>query len=154
MSKKIFVIIITILFLGCLPNSKKNRRDFDSKVVFALGSDVQLSGYSQKESLFDGETTWVSDEAVLTNDDIKEMFFSEEEATGQDILNIYLNEEATELFSEFTEENINKKLCIVSNDYILVNAVIYSKIPGGKIRVTGAFTQEKIDKLLGHTKSE
>lgn len=149
MKKIIILTILAILFLGCLPALKKNDKiEFNKNVTFSLGSDVQKSGYSLKRSLYDDEEVWVSNEVVITNDNIREMYFEKDQYTGQMRLTISLNNESSALFTEFTEKNINKKLCIVSGEYVITNAVILEKIPGGKISVTGAFTQEKIDKLL------
>ncbi len=53
------------------------------------------------------------------------------------------------LFAQLpTGKNIGNSLSIVSGEYILTDATIVERIPGGKISISEAFTLEDVEKLL------
>ncbi len=58
-----------------------------------------------------------------------------------------LDREGTEIFSRFTGDNIGRRIAIVLDNMISSAPVIQTRIPGGKGRITGSFTDEEAEDL-------
>jgi preprotein translocase subunit SecD len=63
--------------------------------------------------------------------------------SGASSIDVEFNEEGKELFAAFTKENINRRLAIVLNGQVFSAPVIRSEIPGGRVQITGSFTQDE-----------
>ena len=67
--------------------------------------------------------------------------------TGGLEIGIELNPAGREQFAQFTRENINKQLAIVMNGKLYAAPKIMSEIPGGKIQVSGSFSEKEAREL-------
>jgi len=62
------------------------------------------------------------------------------------VLNIKLKEAAASEFEKITEDNVGKKIAMIINNEVILNAVIRDPITSGMITVSGE-TEEKIKEL-------
>ena len=54
-----------------------------------------------------------------------------------------------ELFAAVTKENLNKRMAIVLDGQLYMAPVIRSEITGGKVQITGHFTEEEGQRACG-----
>ena len=64
------------------------------------------------------------------------------DASGAPQLDIALTDQGRELFANITKENLNNRLAIVMDGESYLAPVIRNEITGGKIQLTGSFTEE------------
>ena len=84
----------------------------------------------------------VKKEIALDGKHIKSAEVGAEDLTGKPQVNFALDSEGSEIFGKFTEANVGKSLCIVSDDKIKSNARIQTAITGGHVAITGFGLQE------------
>jgi preprotein translocase subunit SecD len=68
-------------------------------------------------------------------------------AGGGHQIDIEFSDVGKELFAAVTKENLNKRLAIVLDGHLYLAPVIRDEITDGKVRVTGAFTEEEAKAL-------
>ena len=59
------------------------------------------------------------------------------------VINIQLTNEGAKVFSDFTAENVGKRVAIVLNEVVYATPIIAQQISGKKIDITGGFSKEK-----------
>ena len=69
------------------------------------------------------------------------------DGSGAPQLEILLTDQGRELFANITRENLNKRLAIVMDGDSYLAPVIRNEITGGKIQLTGTFTDEQAQEL-------
>jgi preprotein translocase subunit SecD len=69
------------------------------------------------------------------------------DGSGAPQLEILLTDQGRELFANITKENLNKRLAIVMDGDSYLAPVIKNEITGGKIQLTGTFTDEQAREL-------
>jgi preprotein translocase subunit SecD len=62
-------------------------------------------------------------------------------ASGTPQIEVELSQAAREQFTQITKENINKRLAIVMDGNLYSAPVIKSEISGGKLQISGSFTE-------------
>ena len=62
-------------------------------------------------------------------------------------LSVVFKTDAARLFAELTMLNINRPLPIVVNGYVISAPIVMDRIEGGRIEITGAFSEEEIKML-------
>jgi preprotein translocase subunit SecD len=68
-------------------------------------------------------------------------------SSGGQHIDIEFSDVGKELFAAVTKENLNKRLAIVLDGHLYLAPVIRDEITDGKVRVTGAFTEEEAKAL-------
>jgi preprotein translocase subunit SecD len=68
-------------------------------------------------------------------------------ASGTPQIDVELSETAREQFAQITKENIDKRLAIVMDGKVYSAPVIRSEISGGKLQISGTFTEEEAREL-------
>ena len=92
----------------------------------------------------------VKKEIVLDGKHIKSAKIGSEGITGRPQVSFTLDAEGTVIFGDFTAENVNKNLAIISDNRVKSNATIREAIRGGQIAITGFGQQEaeNLEKVL------
>ena len=70
-----------------------------------------------------------------------------DQITGASRIDIELTQTGREQFAQLTKENINKQLAIVMNGKLYAAPWIMSEIPGGKLQISGSFTEKEASEL-------
>jgi len=68
-------------------------------------------------------------------------------ASGTPQIEVELSQAAREQFAQITKENINKRLAIVVDGKLQSAPVIKSEISGGKLQISGSFTEDEAREL-------
>jgi preprotein translocase subunit SecD len=68
-------------------------------------------------------------------------------ASGTPQIEVELSQAAREQFTQITKENINKRLAIVVDGKLQSAPVIKSEISGGKLQISGSFTEDEAREL-------
>ena len=92
------------------------------------------------------ETPSITKEDIL---DVKKEF-----ENGYPYISVTLNEEGTKKFHLLTQENIGKPIAIVIDKHIVVSPTVQAPIPGGKIQISGRFSEEEIDQMINKLKDK
>jgi SecD/SecF fusion protein len=66
---------------------------------------------------------------------------------------LVMNEEATELWSRITRENVSKAIAIVFDGYVYSAPIVNDEIKGGKSSITGNFSVDEANELANILKS-
>ena len=90
------------------------------------------------------ETPSITKEDIL---DVKKEF-----ENGYPYISVTLNEEGTKKFHLLTQENVGKPIAIVIDKHIVVSPTVQAPITGGKIQITGRFSEEEIDQMINKLK--
>ena len=94
-----------------------------------------------------GETLHVQKTPLLDYTVISSATVARNQSSGAPEISIEFSEEGKELFAAVTKENINKRLAIVLDGQVYSAPVIRSEVPGGKVLISGVFTEEEATKL-------
>jgi len=68
---------------------------------------------------------------------------SKDELRQEYVINIQFTKEGARVFSDFTANNVGKRVAIVLNDIVYAAPIIAQQINGGKVDITGDFSKEK-----------
>jgi len=89
----------------------------------------------------------------ITNEDILEAK-KVTNKQGNSQIEISLNKNGARNFHILTKENIGKPIAIVIDKYIVSLPMVNSTISGGKIDITGNFSNDEIDKMIEKLKNK
>ncbi|MEW6042151.1 MAG: protein translocase subunit SecD, partial [Elusimicrobiota bacterium] len=109
---------------------------------------------SQEEVLRDGTRArrlfYLKQRSELTGETIKDARATIEQGgvqAGQWIVELTMNAKGTKKFARVTENNVDKRLAIILDDAVYSAPTIQEKIPYGRARITGMFSQEEAGRL-------
>jgi preprotein translocase subunit SecD len=69
-------------------------------------------------------------------------------STGSPQIEVVLTEQGRQLFAKATKENLNRRLAIVLDGQSYFAPKVRDEITGGRIQLTGAFTDEQARELV------
>jgi preprotein translocase subunit SecD len=90
---------------------------------------------------------------ALTKDDILEVK-KVTNKQGNSHIEISLNKKGARIFHILTKNNIGKPIAIVIDRYIVTLPTVNSTITGGKMDITGNFSNDEIDKMIKKLKEK
>jgi preprotein translocase subunit SecD len=94
-----------------------------------------------------GETLQVQKTPLMDYTAINSATVTTDPSSGDPEINVELSDVGKELFAAVTKENLNKRMAIVLDGQLYMAPVIRSEITGGKVQITGHFTQEEASEL-------
>jgi RNA polymerase sigma factor (sigma-70 family) len=94
-----------------------------------------------------GETLQVQKTPLMDYTAINSATVTTDPSSGDPEINVELSDVGKELFAAVTKENLNKRLAIVLDGQLYMAPVIRSEITGGKVQITGHFTEEEASEL-------
>ena len=94
-----------------------------------------------------GETMHVQKTPLMDYTAISSATVTTDPASGDPEINVELSDVGKELFAAVTKENLNKRMAIVLDGQLYMAPVIRSEITGGKVQITGHFTEEEASEL-------
>jgi RNA polymerase sigma factor (sigma-70 family) len=94
-----------------------------------------------------GETMHVQKTPLMDYTAISSATVTTDPSSGDPEINVELSDVGKELFAAVTKENLNKRMAIVLDGQLYMAPVIRSEITGGKVQITGHFTQEEASEL-------
>jgi RNA polymerase sigma factor (sigma-70 family) len=94
-----------------------------------------------------GETMHVQKTPLMDYTAISSATVTTEPSSGDPEINVELSDVGKELFAAVTKENLNKRMAIVLDGQLYMAPVIRSEITGGKVQITGHFTEEEASEL-------
>lgn len=86
-------------------------------------------------------------EELITDKNIESVRFRVDATSGENVIDLKLDESGTKKFSKLTSEKIGKVLFLLIGDEVVINPVIQTAITDGKIQISGNFTIEKAKEL-------
>ena len=153
---KLYMIINDQLDL--IENSITSRRIFDStpKIELTLIPVEREDGFY---ATIDYDSNNGEQELVLeatpsiTKKDILEVK-KEIDSYKHPYISVTLNEEGTNKFHLLTQENIGKQIAIVIDKHIVMSPTVQAPISGGKVQISGNFSEEDIDRMINILKDK
>ena len=153
---KLYMIINDQLDL--IENSITSRRIFDStpKIELTLIPVEREDGFY---ATIDYDSNNGEQELVLeatpsiTKKDILEVK-KEIDSYKHPYISVTLNEEGTNKFHLLTQENIGKPIAIVIDKHIVMSPTVQAPISGGKVQISGNFSEEDIDRMINILKDK
>jgi RNA polymerase sigma factor (sigma-70 family) len=94
-----------------------------------------------------GETLHVQKTPLMDYTAISSATVTTDPSSGDPEINVELSDVGKELFAAVTKENLNKRMAIVLDGQLYMAPVIRSEITGGKVQITGHFTEEEASEL-------
>jgi RNA polymerase sigma factor (sigma-70 family) len=94
-----------------------------------------------------GETMHVQKTPLMDYTAISSATVTTDPSSGAPQINVDLSDVGKELFAAVTKENLNKRMAIVLDGQLYMAPVIRSEITGGKVQITGHFTEEEASEL-------
>ncbi len=89
----------------------------------------------------DGKTILVRQHNILTGENLCDAKLGYDPYTRQPLINLTLDEKGSQVFRNFTRNNINKRIAVIlfENDLaeVITTPVIRSEIPGGQVQISG-----------------
>ena len=95
--------------------------------------------------------TDASGKPAMTGESIIEAEVTEQEYNGYVTgiaISIALDEEGGKQFSRLTAQNINRAVAVVYKDKVYSYPTVHSQIDGGRLQITGKFTEEEANDLV------
>ena len=114
-------------------------------VEFRPTFDEPAEGLTPMVAVSSDVTIYVSDEVVLTNEDIRSATARRSDEMGPSVF-VRLTEEASERFGDATEAMINKKLAILLDGEVVSAPVVRSRITTS-VQITGDFSEEEAERI-------
>ncbi len=105
----------------------------------------------KKKGEFTLDSLRVGDQPIIGINEIQSVSKTYD-VTGMPSIQATFTEKGKQLFKEHTANNIGKKVAIVIKDKLVTAPIIHAEIPGGKIEVSGQFTQEEVDLMYAYLK--
>jgi preprotein translocase subunit SecD len=144
--KAITILIIILLQFQMCNNEEKLPISKNAQIAFRLAENEMTEGYETRE--MDGKKIYLNPKTEITQNDIDFVIKSRDEYTKMPIILLEMNTIGTKKFTDLTANNVRKMLAILVNNNLLMAPVIQQEITGGKVQITGNFTQEEIDELF------
>jgi hypothetical protein len=94
-----------------------------------------------------GQALHLNKTPLLDYTAIQSVAVGKDPASGTFGLNLELSSEGKDLFAAVTREHLNRRLAIVVNGQLQMAPVIRSEISGGKLQITGNFTEDEARQL-------
>jgi Preprotein translocase subunit SecD len=153
---KLYMIINDQLDL--IENSITSRRIFDStpKIELTLIPVEREDGFyaSIDYDSNNGEQELVLEATPsITKKDILEVK-KEIDNYEHPYISVTLNEEGTNKFHLLTQENVGKPIAIVIDKHIVMSPTVQMPISGGKVQISGNFSEEDIDRMINILKDK
>ncbi len=117
-----------------LDEANENAEPMTNNVKAADGNTAPETLYVQKAPLMD--YTAISSANVLTDP-----------SSGAPQIEILLTDQGREQFAKITKENLNKRIAIAIDGRSYSAPVVREEITGGKVRISGSFTEEQAREL-------
>lgn len=110
--------------------------DGSIKIKAAIPEDCNVLAYYAENSPYPKEWYVIKKKASIDGTYIESVSIAED-MFGVLEVNFMFNKEGADIFRDVTSKNIGKKLAIVSNDKVIIAAVICDVIPNGNISIAG-----------------
>jgi RNA polymerase sigma factor (sigma-70 family) len=109
------------------------------------------------DSTRSAETLYVEKTSLVDSAAVQSATVVSDASTGKAQIEILLTDQGRELFAKATREHLNQRLAIVMDGQSYLAPTVKSEITGGKIQLTGTFTEQqareltaKINDAIGH----
>jgi preprotein translocase subunit SecD len=136
--KRIFTLIVTLLFIGC--SGSWGHKGL-IKLEFRVAETTPAVGLQEMSMLKTAEKFYVHDQVLLTNDDIQSAVLTQ----WQDRPAIQLNmtESGRVKFAQITEQNIGNHIGMILDGKLVSAPLVRAKIDVGIAMVNGIFTEKE-----------
>ena len=141
MRASIYIFVLSIA-LGCA-----SLRIGTESVTLEFRPAEMFPGNGLTEMTVEGSArnVYLRDEIVLSNEDVASASVRHRERGPA--LEIVFNETGKERLAKATEENLNKPLAMLVNGRLVSAAIVREKIAGGRLTITGIFTEEEATRI-------
>ena len=141
-----FIATLAVLFLVQSHFSAERGGVFELRRVAERASEntVPMEYKAGKNS----ETLHVEKKALLDGSAVESAKVSSDPVSGQPIVEVKFNEEGTKKFSDISAENIKKRIAIVVDGKVVTAPIVQTRIPGGRVHITGDLTKEQAEELV------
>ena len=72
------------------------------------------------------------------------------DASGNANIQVVFTKNGTQLFKEYTTNNVGSKIAIIIKDELIIAPIINSEIPGGQVEISGSFTQREANEIYNY----
>ena len=141
-----FIATLAFLFL-VQSNISAEKGAFELRQVFEKATEdtVPMESKSGERS----ETLHVGKKALLDGSAVESAKLSTDPISNEPIVEVTFNEEGTKKFSDITAENVKKRIAIVVDGKVQTAPIVQTRIPGGKVHITGNLTKAEAEGLVG-----
>ncbi|TCO58675.1 hypothetical protein EV192_105746 [Actinocrispum wychmicini] len=84
---------------------------------------------------------YVLDKAMLTGKDVADAFVGKSSDGHTPVVSLSLTDAATSVWADFTAANVGKQAAFVVGTSVVSAPMIQAPIPGGRVEVSGSFTE-------------
>ena len=140
--KKLLILTIAAILGGC---ATTHNHDAAVLLEFRTASESPGPGLTAMTATGSEYTVYVSDEAVLSNADVKSARVIAE--TDRPQIEVVFTETGAERFAELTENNIGKPFAILVDGALISAPTIQSPITGGTAMITGRFSEDEAQRI-------
>jgi len=125
-----------------------NVEAMSQKDAEAVGDIILVDRYNEKQKYLLKSKT-IIDSSMVANAEV-----GIDEYRHGNLINLQFTKEGAEIFSNFTEKNMRKRVAIVLNSKVYSAPIIVEKISGGKLQITGDFSTEEAFAIVNSMKSK
>ena len=140
--KKLLILTAAAILAGC---ATTDHRDAAVLLEFRTASESPGPGLTAMTATGSEYTVYVSDEAVLSNADVRSARVIAE--TDPPHIEVVFTETGAERFAELTENNIGKPFAILVDGALISAPTIQSPITGGTAMITGHFSEDEAQRI-------
>ena len=140
--KKLLILTAAAILAGC---ATTDHRDAAVLLEFRTASESPGPGLTEMTVTGSEHTVYVSDEAVLSNADVKSARVVARADVPQ--IEVVFTETGAERFAELTANNIGKPFAILVDGALISAPEIRQRITGGTALITGSFSDEEAKRI-------
>lgn len=142
-----YIILSFILILLCYCTDRPDKKPISPKVKieFRLAVENPVEGFELRED--DGKKIYLNPKVEISEKDIVSAYHAKDQNDYPTIF-LELNAEGAIKFETLTANNIQKMLAVIVNGELIMAPIIQTKIPGGKVQISGAFSEAEIESLF------
>ena len=159
-----FINIITLKFIDIDKEIEEISNGFSDVVIENLTNKFEPIAIDKKDGFYatidynnsiENKDIKLEDEPILTIKDISEINKEYNKFNGnKPEISITWTKNGGRKFYQLTKENIGKPLAIIIDKKIVSLPIVQSEIIGGKVNISGNFTENEIDDMIRKLKGE
>ena len=142
-------LVVAMLALTCGASTAvgaEPARDFSSRIELRLAEDAPADGLTAAKIGEDGETIYLSAEAIATGRDLTRAGLGKE-PQGALRIDLEFDKAAGEKLAKISAANIGKRIAIVSDGKVISAPTVRSEI-STEVAISGNFTKAELVDLL------
>ncbi|MBN1524668.1 MAG: hypothetical protein JW904_09305 [Spirochaetales bacterium] len=148
--KRLLAGFVFVLGVHAVLFAQENAEQIEAVPVFQMRLVVEKNTPKAEPFLQKGtgEEIWLASEIVLEDSDIVSIKKDRDRRTRQPIILINFSDAGAVKLFDFTAAHIGDSAALIINGELVVVAKIVDTIPGGKLQVTGNFTNEEVTAIV------